>query len=111
MLTTRRPAQSIPFRPSKTAAEPDARFPRAVAGEEYDRYARAVWTQAQRWVDRHWDRVISFDYSVDEVRDILHEIAAIDVARRLYPQEERLLAEIVRHAWLTKRRVPLRHVS
>ncbi|HVX40886.1 MAG TPA: hypothetical protein VHB25_15055 [Gemmatimonadaceae bacterium] len=109
MLTTRRPARSIPFRPS--TAELEARFPRAVAGEDYDRYARAVWPQAQRWVDRHWDRVVSFDYSVDEVRDVLHQIAAIDLARRLYPQEERLLAEIVRHCWLTKRSEPLRNVS
>lgn len=109
MLTTRRPTRPLAFRPSSSDAE--ARFPRAVAGEDYDRYARAVWTHAQRWIDRHWDRVVSFDYSVDEVRDILHEIASIDLARRLYPQEERLLAEIVRHAWLTKRSVPLRHVS
>ncbi len=110
MLTTRRPAQSIPFR-AATGTDIEARFPRAVAGEDYDRYARAVWVQAQRWVDRHWDRVVSFDYSIDEVRDILRQIATIDVARRLYPQEERLLAEIVRHAWLSKQRAPLRHVG
>lgn len=77
----------------------DTRFPRAVAGEEYDRYARAMWPQAQRWIRKHWHRVTGDDIAMDDARDLLRSVAGMDLARRLYAQEERLLGEILQGAW------------
>jgi hypothetical protein len=77
----------------------DTRFPRAVAGEEYDRYARAMWPQAQRWIRKHAHRVAGGDVPMEDARDILRSVAGIDLARRLYQQEERLLSEILLSAW------------
>ncbi|HEY4219610.1 MAG TPA: hypothetical protein VGM67_20900 [Gemmatimonadaceae bacterium] len=98
MLTARRRVIPLPFRPA-TDAGPDARFPRAVAGEEFDRYARVVWSQAQRWLRRNWHRVTGLDVTMHDARETLRAVAAIDVARRLYPQEEQLLSEILQEAW------------
>jgi hypothetical protein len=77
----------------------DSRFPRAVAGEEYHRYARVVWPQAQRWIRKHWPRAARADCTMDDARDVLHTLAGIDLARRLYPQEEQLLGELLQVAW------------
>jgi len=33
-------------------------FPRAVAGEQYARYAKSVWEYAQRWLTSHWVQAI-----------------------------------------------------
>ena len=98
MLTTRRRVLPLPFRPS-TESGPDSRFPRAVAGEEFDRYARVVWSQAQRFLRRNWYRVTGLDVTMHDARDILRSVAAIDVSRRLYPQEEQLLGEVLHEAW------------
>jgi hypothetical protein len=77
----------------------DTRFPRAVAGEEYDRYARAMWPQAQRWIRKHWHRVSGGQLPIDEARDVLRCVAGIDLTRRLYAQEEQLLGELLQSAW------------
>ena len=42
--------QQLAFQPMSGVAPLDTRFPRAVAGEEYERYARAMWAHAQRWI-------------------------------------------------------------
>jgi hypothetical protein len=34
-----------------------------------------------------------------DARETLRAIAAIDVSRRLYPQEEQLLSEVLQEAW------------
>lgn len=99
MSTTWRRNQPIVFRPMSSEAPLETRFPRAVAGEEYDRYARAMWPQAQRWIRKHWHRVAGGDLHIDDARDILRSVAAIDLTRRLYAQEERLLGEILLAAW------------
>ena len=93
-----RRTQPIHFRPMASDAPLDTRFPRAVAGEEYERYARAMWPQAQRWIRKHWHRVAS-GLPMDDARDLLHCVAGIDLARRLYAQEERLLSEVIQGAW------------
>jgi hypothetical protein len=88
----------MPFRPG-TDSGPDLRFPRAVAGEEFDRYARVVYSQAQRWLHRNWHRVTGLDVTMHDARETLRSLAAHDVARRLYPQEEQLLSEVLQAAW------------
>ncbi len=94
-----RRTQPISFRPTTRETPLDTRFPRAVAGEEFERYARAMWPQAQRWIRKHWHRVAGGGIAIDEARDVLRAIASIDVARRLYAQEERLLGELLQGAW------------
>ena len=89
--------QPILFRPTLSDTPLDTRFPRAVAGEEYERYARAMWAQAQRWIRKHWHRASGL--AMDDARDLLHAVAGIDLARRLYAQEERLLSEVFQGAW------------
>lgn len=99
MTPTWRRKQPISFRPMASSAPLDTRFPRAVAGEEFERYARAMWPQAQRWIRKHWHRVVGGGLTIDDARDRLRTIATIDLARRLYPQEERLLGELLQGAW------------
>ncbi len=99
MTPTWRRTQPISFRPTMRETPLDTRFPRAVAGEEYERYARAMWPQAQRWIRKHWHRVAGGGITIDEARDVLRAVASIDVARRLYAQEERLLGELLQGAW------------
>lgn len=91
--------QSIAFRPISGAQPLDTRFPRAVAGEDYDRYVRAMWPQAQRWIRRHWHRIAAHALSIQDAQDVLRCVAAIDVARRLYGQEERLIMELIQTTW------------
>jgi hypothetical protein len=91
--------QPIAYRPMSGDAPLDTRFPRAVAGEEYDRYARAMWPQAQRWIRKHWRRVSGGSLMMHDAREVLHSVASIDVSRRLYAQEEQLLTELLHSAW------------
>jgi hypothetical protein len=98
MIATRRNISPLPFR-SNFESGPDTRFPRAVAGEEFDRYARVVWRQAQRWTHKHWHRVTAPDLTMHDAREVLRSFAAIDLARRLYPQEEQLLSEVLYETW------------
>ena len=98
MIASRRHVIPIPFR-SNSESGPDSRFPRAVAGEEFDRYARVVWRQAQRWTHKHWHRVSGAEVTMHEARETLRAFAAIDLSRRLYPQEEQLLSEVLCDTW------------
>jgi hypothetical protein len=88
----------IAFQPMSGVAPLDTRFPRAVAGEEYDRYARAMWPQAQRWIRKHSHRIGGV-MTIQEAQDVLRCVAGIDLARRLYGQEERLITELLQGAW------------
>jgi hypothetical protein len=99
MSPTWRRKQPIAFKPLTSVAPLDTRFPRAIAGEDYERYARAMWPQAQRWIRKHWHRVAGGLISMDDARDVLRSVAGIDVTRRLYSQEERLLSELLQTAW------------
>lgn len=92
-------SQPIAFQPMSGVAPLDTRFPRAIAGEEYDRYARAMWPQAQRWIRKHWFRVATRALSAQDAQELLRCIAGMDVARRLYGQEERLITELLQTAW------------
>jgi hypothetical protein len=58
-----------------------------------------MWPQAQRWIRKHWHRVAGGGMAIDEARDLLWSVASIDLTRRLYPQEERLLGELLQGAW------------
>lgn len=99
MLMTRRHAQTFSFRSSHEGG-PDTRFPRAVPGEAFDRYARVAWHQGQRWMRKHWHRVTGPDVSsMHDAREALRSVAAFDLSRRLYPQEEQLLSEVLHQAW------------
>lgn len=98
MSPTWRRNQPIAFRPHASDAPLDTRFPRAVAGEEFDRYARAMWPQAQRWIRKHWHRITA-DLGVEEARERLRMLAMFDIGRRLYAQEEHLLGELLQTAW------------
>lgn len=91
--------QPIAFRPMSVEQPLDDRFPRAVAGEDYERYARAMWPQALRWLRKHLHRVTGAELTLDDARDVLRSIGSFDLARRLYPQEERLLAELLQTNW------------
>lgn len=98
-----RRSQPIAFRPTITEQPLDTRFPRAIAGEDYQRYARAMWPQALRWLRKHLHRVTGDDQTLmmDDARDLLGSVASFDLARRLYPQEERLLTELLQTNWPT----------
>ncbi len=91
--------QPIAFKPLSSPTPLDTRFPRAVAGEDYDRYARAMWPQAQRWIRKNWHRVSGGTLTMHDAREILRSVARIDVTRVLYAQEEQLLSEILQGAW------------
>jgi hypothetical protein len=95
-----RPRRSpIGFRTGPTALVAVTLFPAAVAGEQYERYAKAVWAKAHQWVSARWEAAAGPATTALDVRQILRGAAAIDVKRHLYPQEEQLLSEIVHEAW------------
>jgi hypothetical protein len=70
-----------------------------VAGEQYERYAKSVWAQANRWLSSHWARASERATTALDVRQRLRAVAAVDINRHLYPQEEQLLSEIVHASW------------
>jgi hypothetical protein len=85
----------VKFHASPPVAPSVALFPAAVAGEQYERYAKSVWTQAHHWVALHWARAAERATTGLDVRQKLRAIAATDIKRHLYPQEEQLLSAIV----------------
>jgi len=94
----RRPPVAHTGKPTPAAA---VLFPGAVAGEQYARYVKSVWAQAQRWLTRHWPRAAVGATTALDVRLRLRAIAATDVRRHLYSHEEQLLSEIVHAAWIS----------
>lgn len=82
-------------------------FPRAVAGEQYARYAKSVWTHAQRWLTSHWVEAARGAISEMDARLRLRALAATDLNRHLNEQEELLLGEIVRTAWAAGNEEPI----
>ena len=74
-------------------------FPAAVAGEQYERYAKSVWAQAQQWLAVHWSLASERAATELDIRQKLRSVAANDINRHLYPQEEQLLSEIVHASW------------
>jgi hypothetical protein len=99
MSATWQRSQPIVFRSTSSSTALDTRFPRAVSGEAYDRFARAMWPQAQRWIRKHSYRFAGVDLTVDDAHDVLHTAASIDLARPLYAQEQRLLSELLHTEW------------
>lgn len=89
----------IAFHATPAVAATEARFPAAVAGEQYERYAKSVWTQANRWLAIHWAQASERATTALDVRQRLRAVAAVDINRHLYPQEEQLLSEIVHASW------------
>jgi hypothetical protein len=99
-MSDARPRRSpVRRRWSLTPPTPELLFPRAVAGEDYVRYAKSVWPQAQRWLEVHWAGATRDATTVLDARLKLRAIAATDIHRHLYAQEEQLLSEIVHAAW------------
>ena len=82
-------------------------FPRAVAGEQYPRYAKSVWTHAQRWLTSHWVHATKGATTVMDARLKLRALAATDLNRHLNEQEEQLLSEIVQSAWAAGNEEPI----
>jgi hypothetical protein len=76
----------------------DFQFPRAVAGEDYERYARSMWRQADRWFQQHAWMAASVA-EMQEAREIMWAVANASIGRALYPQEERLLSELLHAHW------------
>jgi hypothetical protein len=74
-------------------------FPGAVSGEQYPRYAKSVWAQAQRWLAKHWSTASIGAGTALDVRLKLRAIAAREIRRHLCTEEEQLLSEIVHAAW------------
>jgi len=103
MFSLQRPARRVAFRPNGAVTVVDSRFPRAVAGEDYERFTRATWHQAERWFRRNAHRIAGHDVAMHDARLILWSVASVDLNRRLYPQEERLLSELLQHMWPTRR--------
>jgi hypothetical protein len=89
----------VPFHAAPSVAAVEARFPAAVAGEQYERYAKSVWAEANRWLSVHWARAAERATTALDVRQRLRAVAAVDINRHLYPQEEQLLSEIVHASW------------
>jgi hypothetical protein len=79
-------------------------FPGAVAGEQYPRYAKSVWAQAHRWLAKHWSTATIGAATALDVRLKLRAIAAREIRRHLYTEEEQLLSEIVHGAWTSAAR-------
>lgn len=106
MLDARRQNRRIAFRPTGAVTVVDTRFPRAVAGEDYERFTRAMWRQAERWFHRHAHRISGPEIVMHDARDVLWSVASVDLTRGLYPQEERLLSDLLQHMWPTRRADP-----
>ena len=92
---------------SLTPATAGPMFPRAVAGEQYARYAKSVWTHAQRWLASHWVQAARGATSEMDARLKLRALAATDLNRHLNEQEEQLLGEIVQAAWAAGNEEPI----
>jgi hypothetical protein len=82
-------------------------FPRAVAGEQYARYAKSVWAHAQRWLVSHWIHATKGASTVMDARLKLRALAATDLNRHLNDQEEQLLSDIVQTAWSAGNEEPI----
>ena len=98
MLRLRRPVRSIRFR-AATPAEPEIGFPRAVAGEDFERYARAMRRQSTVWVERHWSNIALSGVSMHDVRETLRSMASSELGRALRQQEELLLSAVLHETW------------
>jgi hypothetical protein len=101
MRRTRRPVRSIRFR-SATPMDVENRFPRAVRGEDFDRYARAMWQQSKSWMDRQWPRVAEAGLSMHAARDLLRSVAASELGRTLRVPEEQLLSVVLHETWTVR---------
>jgi hypothetical protein len=58
--------------------------------------------QAHQWLELHWARASDRAATALDVRQKLRAIAARDIKRHLYPQEEQLLSAIVHASWTVK---------
>ena len=89
------------FRRSAPPAPLESGFPRAVPGEDYERYGRAMWAQGQRWVRQRWHLAAERSLSMHDARDVLRTAAMTELGRALHEQEERLLGELLHAHWTT----------
>ena len=94
MLTNPRASRSTPSRATDPASLDDEPFPRAVAGEDYDRYSRAMAKDADQWVVAHLSRLSGAAIEPQELGDRLRSAAVVELGRPLNTQEERLLSEV-----------------
>lgn len=69
-------------------------FPRAVTGENAERFVAATWRQGcASW--RRTMNLVPASAPPDDARDMLGAIAAAELGRPLYSQEDRLLSELL----------------
>jgi hypothetical protein len=92
-------SRSMLFRRSAPPAPLDNGFPRAVPGEDYERFGRAMWAQGQRWVRTVSHLIAERSLSMHDARDVLRGAAATELGRALHEQEERLLGELLHAEW------------
>ena len=92
----------VPFHAAPPPAAAEAHFPAAVAGEQYERYAKSVWAQAHRWLSAIGRALRSARPRRSTSDKRLRAVAAIDINRHLHPQEEQLLSEIVHASWAAR---------
>jgi hypothetical protein len=94
LLTKRRSFRSNLLRAATEPAS-DESFPRAVPGEDYDRYARAMAKHADQWLVAHLDRLSGVAIEAHELRERLRLAAVAEMRRELNAQEERLLSDVL----------------
>lgn len=95
MFAKRPTSRPRPFRAVPPEPAHDESFPRAVAGEDYDRYARVMAKRADEWLVAHADRLHGVAIDAEELRARLRAAAVTELRRELYPQEERLLSDVL----------------
>jgi hypothetical protein len=78
-------------------ANADSSFPRAVRGEDYSRYAAAMWSQGVRWLSG--EIAIASEDVTHHAYTVLRQAAVASVGRELYPQEQQLLSELIHREW------------
>jgi hypothetical protein len=95
MFAKRHTSRPRPFRAVAPEPAHDESFPRAVAGEDYDRYARVMAKRAVEWLVAHVERLHGVAIDAEELRARLRGAAVTELRRELYPQEERLLSDLL----------------
>jgi hypothetical protein len=98
MTVSRLPRRHPTSRPTAPSSV-DAAFPRAVRGEDYSRYAAAMWGQGVRWLRGEVAAAAAAQNVIPDVYTVLHAAAVACVERNLYPQEEQLLSELIQREW------------
>jgi hypothetical protein len=94
-MSIRRRTSRLKLTRGASPASNDASFPRAVPGEDYDRFARAMIWQGERWLRIQISDEKMRATETHELRVMLRAVAVAELQRDLHDQEERLLSELL----------------